>query len=384
MTPPAPPLLTPRFVRLNVANFCFFLCFASFFLLPLHVRALGGSDRDVGFVMGTNGVAGLAGLLLIGPLLDRFPRQLFLRGGIAGMGLLALAYLVVDTVGPLLYLLRAFQGLAFAAGFNAASTLAVDYAPPARRGAALGLYGVSTLATHALAPTLGEMLIGLGGFPLLFVSAAGYAAVGLVAAWSLPAATLPVPRGRGRFRLGGLLAATLAAVGCGGIAFGAVITFAPTFVADEHLGPVATFFLSYTAAAIATRLVGGGLGDRFGHARVATPALAGLGVAIAALALVYSPVQLALAGLAFGTAQGIYYPALNAFTVDHAGAGQIGRVQTLYNATFNLGVTGGAFVLGNVVHDFGHRVTFLCASAAALLGVACFVLAVRLGPRVRH
>jgi predicted MFS family arabinose efflux permease len=237
---------------------------------------------------------------------------------------------------------------------------------------------VSTLATHALAPTLGEVFVGVGGFPLLFVIAASYAAIGLVCAWPLPAATLPVPRGQGRFRLGGVLWATLAAVGCGGIAFGAVITFTPTFVADEHLGRIATFFLSYTAAAIATRLVGGGLGDRFGYARVATPALFGLGVAIAALSYVRSPLELALAGVAFGLAQGIYYPALNAFTVARAAAGQVGRVQTLYNATFNLGVTGGAFLLGNVVHDHGHRVTFLCASAAALVGVACFLGGLRL------
>src|SRR5205814_579263 len=36
-----------RFARVTIANFFFFLSFASFFLLPLHVRALGGSERLV-------------------------------------------------------------------------------------------------------------------------------------------------------------------------------------------------------------------------------------------------------------------------------------------------------------------------------------------------
>src|SRR5439155_4613091 len=41
-------LLTPRFVRVTAANFFSFPTFASFFLLPLHARALGGSARTIG------------------------------------------------------------------------------------------------------------------------------------------------------------------------------------------------------------------------------------------------------------------------------------------------------------------------------------------------
>src|SRR5512139_1380675 len=82
-------LLSPVFLRLTLANFCFFLTFASFFLLPLHVRALGGTERTVGFVMGANGVAGLVGIFALAPVLDRFDRRLFLRGGLVLMALAA-------------------------------------------------------------------------------------------------------------------------------------------------------------------------------------------------------------------------------------------------------------------------------------------------------
>ena len=41
----------PRdFYLVTAANFVFFLNFASFFLLPLHIRELGGTERTVGFV----------------------------------------------------------------------------------------------------------------------------------------------------------------------------------------------------------------------------------------------------------------------------------------------------------------------------------------------
>ena len=369
-TPPA--LLSPRFVRLTVANFCFFLTFASYFLLPLHVRALGGSERTVGFVMGTLGIAGLAGILLVGPLLDRWPRHLFFRGGLIGMALLSLGFLAVDRVGPLLFALRVLQGLAFAAGFNAASTMAVEFSPPARRGAALGLFGVSTLATHALAPTIGEEIIRIGGFRWLFGAAALYSTVGLAIAWTLPAGRVLPRDGAAHLRLDRRLRMTFLATACCGIAFGTVITFTPTFVQDEHLGRVATFFLSYTAAAILTRAGAGGLGDAFGYRRVAIPALLGLGVAIASLATVHSVLALGLAGVGFGTAQGFAFPTLNAFTVQGVPPGHLGRVQTFFNGAFNLGVTFGSIALGNVVELAGHRAGFLCGALLAFTSAAIF------------
>jgi MFS family permease len=363
-------VLSPRFLRLTAANFCFFLTFTSFFLLPLHIRALGGTDTMAGFVMGTNGVAGLVGILVVGTLLDRFDRRLFMRGGLAAMAVLSLAFLFVDRVGPMMFVLRALQGVAFAAGFNAASTLAVDFAPVARRGEALGLFGVSTLATHALAPTIGEQLIHVGGFHLLFVVAAAYSVLGLAIAWTLPAGVLPVHGPPTRLRLSRQLTALLAAVACCGVAFGTVVTFTPTFVHDARLGSVATFFLSYTAAAIAVRVVAGRVGDRLGYRRVAQPAILGLAASIAALALVRSVPVLAVVGVVFGAMQGLVFPLLNAFAIAHAEPTQIGRLQTFFNGTFNLGVTAGAMGLGGVVDGFGHRTAFLCAAAMALLALA--------------
>ena len=366
-------LLSPAFVRVALANFCFFLTFASFFLLPLHVRDLGGSERTVGFVMGTNGVAGLVSVFLLGPVLDRYDRRRFLRGGLAVMLLATLGYLAVDRVGPLLFALRIVQGVAFAAGFNAASTLAAELAPPTRRAAALGLFGVSTLGTHALAPTIGEQLVRAGGFDLLFVVAAGYSVIGLVLTIGLPPSDL---HGRSRttpLALGRGLRATIAVVALAGIAFGTVITFMPTFVRHEaQLGSVSTFFLAYTTAAIGTRFGAAGLGDRVGHRRVIVPALGVLGLSIAALATVHSVAALALVGVVFGTAQGIVYPTLNAFAIEHVPIGQLGRLQTLFNGAFNLGVTTGSFALGSVADAYGHRLVFVCAAATALVATALF------------
>jgi MFS family permease len=284
-----------------------------------------------------------------------------------------LGYLAIDRIGPALYALRVIQGIAFAAGFNAASTLAAELAPSTRRAAALGIFGVSTLGTHALAPTIGEQIIRAGGFHLLFLVAAGYCALGLLLTIHLPKSHLhggPIVAWV-RFERG--RAGTIGVVALCGVAFGTVVTFIPTFVHDAGLGSVSTFFLSYTGAALATRFTAAGLGDTYGHARVIVPSLALLAASIAALAGVWSPFTLALAGVVFGTAQGIVYPTLNAFAIVHAPAGQLGRFQTLFNGAFNLGVTTGAFALGSVADQYGHRAAFLCAATTAAIALALFV-----------
>ena len=368
-------LLTPRFARLLAANFCFFLTFASFFLLPLRVRELGGSERTVGFVMGMSGIAGLASVFA-GPLLDRYGRKVFLRGGILAMACTSFSFIFIHRVGPPLFLLRLVQGLAFAAGFNASSTLAMEFAPPARRAAALGVFGVSTLTTHALAPSLGEVLVDAGGFGLLFTAAAVCSIVGLAIAWPLE----PPPRAAATeapARLAGVLVASLVTVAGCGLAFGAVLTFVPTFVRDAGLGRVGTFFLSYTGAAILTRLFGGGIGDTFERRSVIVLSIALLGGAIAWLATVTTAVGLAAAAVVFGFAQGISYPTLNAFAADMVEPSRLGRTQTLYNGAFNLGVTSGALVLGPVVEAYGHRTMFRCAAAVALAACALFWTATR-------
>ena len=137
---------------------------------------------------------------------------------------------------------------------------------------------------------------------------------------------------------------------------------------------MSTFFLSYTVAAIATRFGAAGLGDTFGHRRVIVPALGVLAISIASLAAVHSVAMLGAVGVVFGTAQGIVYPTLNAFAIEHAPPGQLGRLQTLFNGSFNLGVTSGSFALGGVADAYGHRAAFLCAGAVAAIAMALFVM----------
>ncbi|HVN83902.1 MAG TPA: MFS transporter [Candidatus Binatia bacterium] len=372
-------LLSRRFVRVTLANFFFFLNFASFFLLPLHIKALGGSEAMVGAVMGCSGLAALLVLPIIGVAIDRFGRRRFLIGGATSMTLAAVGYAFVDHVGPALFGLRLLQGLSFAAAFTGATTLAAEIAPRDRRAQALGVFGLSTILTHAIAPGLGEEIIQRGGFHALFLTAAACSAVSVLLASGLPAGRVahvgPV-EDHTRWRVSRLQWVLIATMTLAGMGFGTVMTFIPTFVHGEGLGRVGFFFGAYTSAAILTRVVGAGLSDSLGRRTVILPTLIALSASILALAFVHGLLALVCTGFLFGSAQGVSYPTLHAFVVDLTADAHLGRVQALFNGAFNLGVTSSAFIFGMVVEHAGHRAAFECA---ALTPVLAWLLLYRFG-----
>jgi MFS family permease len=379
---PAP---SPRFSRdfylVTGANFVFFLNFAAFFLLPLHLKARGASEETIGYVMGTAGFAGLCVLPFLGPLLDRVGRRGFVVAGALTMAMASFAYLVVRGIGPALFALRVIQGVSFTSAFVTTSTLAAELAPLGRRAQALGIFGLSTLATHAIAPALGEIVARRLGFDALFALAGGLGLVAAVLALRIrvprqtpsSAVTVP-PRGRALRREPALwlFAATMVACGMG---FGAVLTFVPTFVHAIALERVAPFFVSYTIAAVAVRLALGGLSDRIGRRRVLVPSMVLLALAVLALGSVVSMPGLIGVGLLFGAGQGMTYPTANALMVDLSRPGNLGRVQTLFSGSFSVGVATSAFVFGGIIERFGYRTMFSAAAACVALGVVLLWLA---------
>jgi MFS family permease len=367
------PLLSGAFARVTVANFFFFLNFASFFLLPLYVKSLGGSEAMVGAVMGTGGMAALLVLPIIGVALDRFGRRRFFAVGTVGMTAAALGYVSVDAIGPLLFALRIVQGVCFAAAFTASTTLAAELAPYDRRAEALGIFGVSTLLTHALAPTIGEEIIHHAGFHALCVTAAGFTTVPLLLLRGIPPRLLPAAMAtRSTWRVGRLQWVLIGTMTLAGMGFGTVMTFIPTFVRGNDLGRVAFFYGAYTITAILTRLFGGGLSDSVGRRAVVLPALLVLATSIFTLALARSIPVLVVAGVLFGGAQGISYPTLHAFLVDLTADDQLGRAQALFNGSFNLGVMSSAFLFGPVADYVGQRPMFALAALTPLLACGLF------------
>src|SRR5260370_19880500 len=143
-----------------------------FLLLPLYIPDVGGGEVEVGVVVGIYNAVGLVCQPLVGAWVDAFGRRLFMLLGVG----LALAAALLAAAAPAIWVLagvRALQGVGFSCFFVANYSYVIDVFPPAQRGWALGIYGLTRLLGTAVAPPLGEAPIRRHGFPPLLLLAAG-------------------------------------------------------------------------------------------------------------------------------------------------------------------------------------------------------------------
>ncbi len=361
----APPLIDAVFVRLLLIQVSIGFGFSLFFLLPkylateLHAEASG---------IGAFSAAGLLAPVLVTPLLgwalDRFGRRRCLQLGALLVMLTSLALLFTHTLDALLYTERVLQGIGFALGFNACAASVADRAPAERLSKAMGLLGVSSLATNAIAPALGEYIAVTYGWSSVFA----LAALASVATFALAARVTDAARTAaahaGQTRAASDTPVWLAAA-INGAAFGTLITFSQAFALEQGATRVAGFYLGYTVGALFIRLLFGDAADRWGRRRVAQLALFGYGAVVLASSTL-RPNLLELFGLGFGIFHGFLYPALAALVAAEARPDRRGRQLTRFTAAFNGGAGCALFAGGWLAKAQGYPCVFLLVGAATL------------------
>lgn len=366
-------IYSSNFFIASLSNFFFFTSVNAFSLLPLYIKSLGGSESQIGGIMGTYSLTAILSQPFAGALADRFGRKRFLLLGSA-LGILASVGFAFSTrLGIQFFLLRLLQGVGFSAFYVSNLTLVADIVPQSRRGQAVGLFGISGLITIALSPALGEQLIHSAGYSTFFQAAAAAAAAGLLTSLAFrdPTAT----RVGAAFGLVSLIPSTrllppvlLSLVF--GLCSGTVFVFLPTYAMQVGLPRVGAFYIAYSAAAIFIRLTFGSLSDRRGRRHAILPAL--LVMALGSLWLIWlsNPAVLVSIGVLTGMAHGLLFPALSAYVIDLAHAEERGRALGAYTTALLLGSTLASFVFGVVAEHLGYPPIFLAASGIA---IAAFV-----------
>jgi len=367
-----------NFALVTLANFLFFCNFSSFFLLPLYIKDLGGTEADIGFIMGTFGITSLGAIPFVAFLVDKYGRRRFLIIGYALMFVTSLSYLFVSDLSPLVYALRLLQGISFAFSFTAAGTFVADYIPPQRRAEGLGIFSAFTIASYAIGPSLGEFLIDLEGFRLFFLSASFFSLVSLVL--SLFAKDGTFARSGDRFGLGffrlivsrkylAVLSANVILAG----GLGAVLNFVAAYFTSKSLNAY-YFFLTYTITVVAVRVIGGRVSDSLGRMTIALPSMIVMSFALAAMALVHSPLTAVGVSFLFSFGYGFLYPTLSALVIDNAQADERGKAMGAFNASYSMGINFLAFPLGVAARDFGYEGMYLSAAALVFVGFLLLVI----------
>lgn len=176
-------LFTRAFIALAAADLAYFTAGGILIqVTPLFARGPLGADAvGVGVTIGAFSVTALSMRPWAGRLADRRGRRpLFVAGAL--LAALGIAAHTLTTDLAMLIGLRLVLGVAEALFFVAGFAILADLAPPNRAGEALSFNSLALYLGLAFGPSTGELLLAIGGFPLVWIGAAALAAAAAVLA----------------------------------------------------------------------------------------------------------------------------------------------------------------------------------------------------------
>jgi MFS family permease len=372
------------YVLCLAANFLIFYVVTSFVLYPLLIKDSGGTDTQVGLIMGVFSVVAVLLRPVTGMAAERLSYRAVALFGLATMAALVPFFSLVEPVGWPVVMLRALFGVGWSCILAPLMALATRLTPANHLSEALGIFGISGLLAHALSPMISELVVARSGFQTLFILDCLLAvmAMGLVAAVpsgrnmpDAPPGSTP-PRASGRLLMAAIAGVVLVAIAHGAVRGTNLNFIGPycRFIGIERFFP---FFIAFSFSAIATRFRLAALPDRYGQRRVAIPAL----LLVAANSLIISQIHatwlLIVAGLIGGLGQGLIFPALSSLMVDLIGHHRRAFALSVYATCFEIGFGFGLPVFGLVADYLGYRWMY---AASGFYMFATIFLFIRLVP----
>ena len=367
-----------NFTLATFSNFFFFCNFSAFFLLPLYIKELGGSEATIGYVMGSFGISSFGTIPIVAYLIDKYGRKTFIIAGASVMFVSSVSYLLVDSIGPFIFILRIIQGAGFAFFFTSVSTFVSDTVPQEVRAHGLGLFGAFTIASYAVGPSIGEFVIESLGFNYFFIYASGFSLVALLL--MLFTADSEFKTSVERFGSGFIrliiseryrIILIINFIIAGGL--GVMLNFFADFL-DSRGFRAAYFFVTYTLAVSMVRIFGGRLPDIYGRRKIALPCLLILSVSLMLISAINSIEMVLVVSLLFSVGYGMLYPAISSIVVDRAGDDERGKAMGAFNSTFSLGINFLAFPFGYIAKQLGYEKMYLTAGLFVLAGLVIFTL----------
>ncbi|WP_202798185.1 MFS transporter [Hoyosella subflava] len=360
--------------------------------VPLWVVTTGGNAAGAGAVNALLMLCTVLTQVLVPFALRRIGWNITWKLGMVFLGVPSLLHLLpLSFAGALA--LAVPRGFGFGVLTVCGAIAVAELVHPARRGKAIGAYGLAIAAPQAILIPAAPWVADNIGFALVFVAGAcpliGWFLAGPVArhvtSTSREADDRTTHGTRRRVRIPiqmfGPMLILLAVTAAGG----ALLTFTPQMTPNPTL--VFTSLLTFTVISALSRWLIGAFADRYGTRLFVTPLI---GLTAAGLSLIAWAVQgsgaLQSAGLIVGMAiVGISYGALQNLTLldtfAAAGRKRYGMASAVWNIGFDAGTGIGALLIGIVAAQATFSVAML---AAALLSILTLPLAVASARRRRQ
>jgi MFS family permease len=363
-------LFTRNFILTSASTFALFTSF--YFLLvtlPIYLEKLGGSESEIGLIIGVFTISAVLLRPFIGQIADRQGRKKILLAGMLVFLVSMMLYNYATNV-TLLLILRVFHGIGWGAATTAASTLIADIAPASRRGEAMGIFGMSSNVAMAIGPALSFMLLSSYDFPVLFMACTVIAFISMLLAAPITE-TVVIHQKTPLFSREALSPSLL--MFTVSLTYGSIVSFLPIFATKQGIVNPGIFFSVFAITLIAVRAIAGKISDVRGRKFVIAPGMLliilGLWVLSSADSLQTFLISAVFYGLGFGAVQ----PALMALLVDKIDEKGRGAAMGTFTASFDLGIGVGSILLGLVLQYTSFQILYLTGALCVFLAMVWFM-----------
>lgn len=374
----------PGFVFLNLAYFLAFSNVAFFYLYPLALDAMGAGSRTIGWVMGVFSLIAVLSRPFMGRIGGRHGEFRLMSAGMVVMLAATACYPFLERVGPILLSVRGVHGLGFSAFVAGSFSAVARLFSEERRAQAYGIVGASLMAAVALAPLLGELLLGRWGFDALYGAACGVVALGWIAVRKAARRAGEGVMRRAERRVVYrpflrdvsflfLLLSTVIFGHCQSTVF----NFLALWAEETDASAGGFFFVAFTLA-IGILLTSGRAIDRWGKRRFLRLSYPVFGSGLLLIPPLFGCFGGWIPALLFGAGMGFLFPAHNALAAEHGGASGKAGAMALFTAVYDSGFITGPVLSGAVASWIGLERLFTITGGTALLGfIVCLAAPIR-------
>jgi MFS family permease len=371
------------FWLLSFGQLLIFCGFFSFFQFPLYIKALGGGEEEIGWIMGVTGLASTLLLPWLTAVVQLMEVRRLMLAGIVLLELTTMAFVVTRAPDVWMGALMVLRGLGFAVYILSSGTYVAQVIPPREKSRWLGINFAFNQVAIALGPMVGEVIVKKVNFPFFFFVSTVYTYAGMLLILPIttrapeasdvrvqPLGSLTLflrelvgPRFRNSFFSLLMLSASL----------GAVFNFTATYTQLLGLSS-GLFFLGYALTNAGARFFGGGLADRYGPMVVVLPTLAMMAGGLYLFSVTGGSVTLFMAAVLIGVGFGLSNPAILAQMLDRTPSGRQGMAIGTFHFAYQSGLLSSSPVFGLIAEHWGYQVMWWIAGALVLIAIVIYLL----------
>lgn len=344
------------------------------------VAFLGADLEQTGFIMGAGAIISVVSRPWIGQWIDRVGARNMWFIGYAVFGAGSLSNLLLTDLSWPIYICRGLIVLGAAFVFSSSLTYISHHAPIQRRTEAIGTLGIAGFTGMVLGPYIGDVLLSgerdRTAFETLFFLGGGSLVVPAV----LLLFVTPLGESLGRNSTSvaefartvrrywpGAIVFVLATFGlCMNVPF----VFLARYIDDvglsiQSIPEVTLFFLCYSTCGITIRLGARRVPDRFGRRKVLLVGTAVMGAGMLLFRFVDAahPYAIMLPAMCCGAGHGLMYHTCTALFFEPFPNESRGAGSALSLMVLDIGMIGGAPLLGEIAAHFGYATMFTTVAA---------------------